>query len=195
MKFLGFNKLSKEKRKELVLVVLVTAMVLIGLGFGLIKYQYAVLQGLDAQRAKVDKQLDQMSKLVSSANKTESELAASSATLTQLEETMASGDIYLWMIDALRRFKESYRLDIPQVGQPLEGAMNLLPRFPYKQVTLSVSGTSRYPEIGRFLADYENENPYNRILELELRPASVAGDRGMLSFKFDIVALAKPNTR
>ena len=195
MKFIGLDKISKEKRKDLVLVVLVTAGILSGLGFGLIKYQYSSLASLENKRAEVNRQLEEMHNLVRRAELTKNELAISRAHLTKLEKDMASRDIYIWMIDTLRRFKQSYKVEIPQVGQPAIGDVSLLSKFPYKQAALSVSGSARYHELGRFVSDLENQYPHFRVLNLEVTPASAAGEMGLLSFKFDIVALVNPNTR
>ena len=194
MNLLGFfNKLSREKRKELIVVVLATVVVLSGLGFGLIKYQFSVLAGLEDKQAKVDRRLDEMQKMVKRADLTEDELAVASEQLAKLEETMASRDVFSWMVNTLRTFKQSYKVDIPQVGQPVPGDVTMLPRFPYKQATLKVSGTARYHELGRFLADFENQFPHVRLLNLSITPASVAGERGSLSFNIDIVTLVNPN--
>ena len=37
--------------------------------------------------------------------------------------------------------------------------VNLLPNFPYKQATLTVAGTAHFHDLGRFLADFENQIP------------------------------------
>ena len=195
MKSFGLNKISKEKRKDLVLVVLITAAVLFGLGFGLIKHQYATLASLENKRSGINNQLEQMRALVRRAGLTKNELAISIEHLSKLEKNMASGDVYIWMIDTLRHFKQSYKVEIPQVSQPIVGDVTLLRKFPYKQAALSVSGSARYHELGKFLADLENQYPHFRVLNLEVTPASAAGEMGLLSFKFDIVALVNPNTR
>jgi len=44
---MNFKKLSKEKKNQLVLVGLVTLVLLVGLGYGLIRFQLAYVQALD----------------------------------------------------------------------------------------------------------------------------------------------------
>lgn len=193
MNIFGLNKLSSEKRKELILVLLATIVVLAGLGFGLIKYQFSVLAALQNQQSELNGRLEQMQNMVKRAAITESELAVSSGKLSALEETMASRDVYSWMVDMLRHLKQSYKVDIPQVAQPIVGDVNLLPKFPYKQATLKIFGTARYHELGRFLADFENHFPHVRLLNLDISPASAAGENGLLSFNIDIVILVNPN--
>ena len=191
MNFLGFNNLSTEKRKELILVVLLTVGVLAALVFGLIKHQSNVLSQLKDKQAELNKRLDEMNSLVRHAPLTENALEISSNKLSTLEEDMAPRDLYFWIDATLRQFKQSYKIDIPQVGQPSVEDVNLLPDFPYKQASFRISGTARYQELGRFLADFENQFPYARLLNLEVGPAS--GERGLLSFSVSIVTLINPN--
>jgi Tfp pilus assembly protein PilO len=194
MNLLGFNKLTAEKRKDLILVLLGTAVVLGGLGFGLIRYQYGVIERLEQRRVGVNKRLEEMHSIVRRAAVTEKELAVTSKKLAKLEEKMASSrDVYTWMVTMLGRFKQPFSVDIPQVSLPVVGDVTLLPKFPYKQATLKISGTGRYHEIGRFLAEFENKFPHMRLLNLEITPASTPGEQGLLSFNVDVVSLVNPN--
>jgi hypothetical protein len=194
MKLLRLNKLSAEKRKHLFVVIFVTAVVLGGLGFGLVKAQFSVLADLKKKHDEVDGRLTQMNNMVKRAATTEAELVITSKRLGELENNMAARDVYSWAVNTLRRFKQPYKnVEIPQVGQPSIGDMSLLPKFPYKQASMRVSGTAYYYDLGRFLADFENEFPQVRVINLEIHPASIANQRGMLAFEFDIVTLVNPN--
>ena len=191
MNFLGFNKLSAQKRKEMILVVLMTIAVLVGLGYGLIRYQFRVLADLKEKQAAVNRRLDEMHTIVRRAELTKGELAVTSRRLAKLEENMLSGDLYFWIDDTLRRFRQSYKVDIPQVGQPAVGKMNMLPDFPYEQAAFRVTGSARYRDLGTFFADFENNFPYARLTNLEISPAQ--GESGLLSFSVSIVTLINPN--
>lgn len=194
MKLFGLNNLSSEKRKQLVVVALLTAMIIAGLGFGLIKYQFSVLANITAKRESIDHRLLEMDRMVQRAPITEMELAVSSRRLTEMEGRMAPRDVYSWVVTSLREFKQGYKkVEIPQVGQPVVADMNLLPDFPYRQATMRVSGSAHYHDFGKFLADFENEFPHIRVLNLEVTPASTANDKGLLSFQFDLVTLVNPN--
>ena len=72
--------------------------------------------------------------------------------------------------------------------------VNLLPDFPYKQATFTVAGTARFHDFGRFLADFENEFPHVRVVNLSLDANTPAGgeDAETLNFKMEIVTLIKP---
>lgn len=188
----------RGKRRQVVLVGLVTACVLVAMGFGLIAPQQRSLKTLAASMEASQRKLDTVRKALAGAPKLEEQLAAESARLAEHEEYMATGDYYSWVINQIRQFKLSYRVDIPQFG-PIVGPadMPMLPNFPYKQVTLSVGGTGYFHDIGRFIADYENEFPYSRIQNLEIEPAVAqsAGDKEKLLFRMEIVTLVKPGPR
>jgi hypothetical protein len=109
-----------------------------------------------------------------------------------METDMASGDLYSWVINTVRQFKAPYRVDIPQFS-PLGPTtdVNLLPSFPYKQTTFSVQGTAYYHDFGRFLADFENQFPHVRVLNLSLDLDATSQDPERLSFRMDIAALIR----
>jgi hypothetical protein len=108
---------------------------------------------------------------------------------------MANGDLYAWAINTLKQFRLPYHVEIPQFSQ-VDGPkdMSMLPSFPYKQATMTVSGTAQFYDFGRFIADFENQFPYIRVLNLTLEPVSamVPTDRERLSFKLEVAALVKP---
>lgn len=191
------SKLSKEKRNQLILLILVTLVALAALGFGLIRYQYANLTRLAGKKADAEKKLAQMQDQIKHASQLEAELAEARKTLTELEGGMApSGDLYSWVINTVRGFKAAHKVEIPQfnpVSQPSD--VNLLAKFPYQQATLTVAGMAHYHDFGKFLADFENEFPHIRLLNLDLQvnPNPAAGDAEKLVFKVDIVTLVKPN--
>jgi hypothetical protein len=190
------NKLSKEKRNQLVLVLIITLGLVAGLGFGLIKGQYQELAATSARKVANAQKLKRMQDAIKQADRIEDRLANLKEKLSEQEADVASGDLYLWVINTLRQFKLSYKVDMPQfspISQPAE--VNLIPRFPYKQAVLTVGGTARFHDLGRFLADFENQFPHIRVLNLTLDLNSTAApdDSETLSFKIDVVTLVKPN--
>jgi hypothetical protein len=191
---MNFNKLPKEKRNQLVLVVMLTLMALGGLGFGLIKHQYENLAGIAERKAKSQNERKLVLDTVNHAPQLEAELAALSKVLSAAEADMASGDLNWWVINTIRQFKASYHVDIPQFSQ-IDGPkeVSLLTTFPYKQATLSISGSAHFHDLGRFIADFENQFPHARVLNLslDLNPNPAAEDQETLSFKMEIVFLVK----
>jgi hypothetical protein len=139
-----------------------------------------------------------MQEQIKRSDQIEAQLADSRTVITNLEAGMApSGDSYSWIINTVRGFKGAYKVEIPQfspISHPSD--VNLLPKFPYKQVTLTVSGTAHYHDLGKFLANFENEFPHIRLvnLDIQLNPSPAAGDAEKLVFKVDIVTLVKPDS-
>jgi len=193
---MNFSKLPKEKRTQLVAVVLFAVLALGGLGFGLIKWQYKKLRDITEKTEVAEKRLGKVQTAIRRADEIEREFKEKSALLAQQEESMASGDAYSWVVNLLRRFKLSYKVEIPQISQPTPPSdVNLLPKHPYKQVTLKLGGTAYYHDLGKFIADFENEFPHIRVVNLTLEPATSVGsaEKEKLQFYMDLVVLVSPN--
>jgi len=190
------RKLPKEKLQRLILVGLLTLIALAGLYFGLISPQHDKLAGLAQQKANAAKKLEQMITAGKQADQIKLELEEATKTLAEAESDVASGDLYAWIINALRRFKAPYKVEIPQYSTlttPTD--VNLLPGFPYKQAVLTIAGTAHFHDLGLFLADLENRFPHFRLcnLTLDVSPPSPTASSELLSFKVEIVTLVKAN--
>lgn len=191
---MNLKQLSKEKRNHLLLVVLLTATALGGLGLGLIRFQYDHLKAIASETADAENKLRRMKDAIGRAEQIENELTEISKTLATQEENMVTGDSYSWGLDMIRRARAPYKVDLPVVNQPVHGETTLLPKFPYKQVSFTVGGTGFYHDLGRFIADFENQFPHTRLVNLTLDPISslVTAEQEKLEFKMDIVALVRP---
>jgi hypothetical protein len=193
---MNFRKLSKEKRNRLILVALATLIAVAGLYFLLIQRQNEGLARLAQKKAAVEAKRQQVLDAIKRASQIETDLASAKKALSAAEADIAWGDLYSWVINALRDFKSKHKVNIPQfspIGPTTE--VNLLPNFPYKQATLSLAGTAHFHDLGRFLADLENQFPHIRVvnLNLDLNQSPVADDQETVSFKLDIVTLVKTN--
>lgn len=192
---MNFKKLPKEKRDQLLLVVLITVVALGGLGFGLIRAQYANLKRIRNSERDATAKLQTMKDTIDRADQIETDLTEVSRALAGYEEGMATGDPYSWAIDLIRRFRIAHKVDVPAISQPVVSECTLLPAFPYKQASFALSGTGFYHDIGRFIAEFENQFPEIRIVNLRLSPATglATEEKEKLEFKMDIVALMRPN--
>lgn len=187
--------LSKQKKQHLLLVVIGTVGVLVGIWFGLISWQQARIAKLTNERDATRIEFDGMTETLKRSAKISEELDTETANLAKAERQMASGDLYAWIINTVREFKTRHKLvDIPQYSTILVGDTTLLPKFPYQQATLTVSGKAYYHDLGNFIADFENEFPYIRVQNLELEPGAAAegGYSQKLAFRMDLIALVKP---
>lgn len=187
--------LSKEKKQHLLLVVIGTVGVLSGIWVGLINWQQDRISDLAAERNATQTKLDGMTDTLDRAATIAEEVEEEQHRLEQAETQMASGDLYAWIINTVRGFKAAHpRVDIPQYSTIQIGETTLLPKFPYKQATLTVAGRAYYHDLGAFIADFENQFPYIRVQNLEIEPSAgfEGGYSEKLAFRMDLVALVKP---
>ena len=188
------KNLSADKRNRLILVIATTVMVLAALWFGLITWQEKHLTELADRKSEVQTRLDKVQQVVKNADLVDAELVESTKTLASLEENMTSGEPYIWMHNKMKVFRASYKVEIPQITGPEVKEVNLLAKFPYKQAAFVVGGTAFYHDLGKFLADFENQFPLFRIVNLDVQQAPLQADmdKEKLSFKMDVITLVKP---
>ena len=189
------NRLSKEKRNQLILVLMVFAMVVGGWYAVIYKSQTESLANLRAKRDASRQKLQQVKQAIDSADQIEAALVEGKKQLEKIEQTMATGDLYSWAINTIREFKSAHKVEIPQFSQ-IDGPkdMTMLAGFPYKQATLTIGGTAQFHDFGKFISDFENQFPYIRVMNLSLEPASsiVGAEKEKLAFRMEIAALIKP---
>jgi len=187
--------LSKEKKQHLLLVVIGTVGILAGIWFGLLSWQQGRITKLTSERTSAQIKLDGMTDTLKRSAQIAAEVAIEKQQLEAAESQMASGDHYAWIINTIRGFKASHPLvDIPQYSSIVVGNTTLLPKFPYKQATLTVAGDAFYHDLGKFIAEFENEFPYIRVQNLEIEPAHSlqGGYSEKIAFRMDLIALVKP---
>lgn len=185
------KRLPKQKRDQLILVCIVTLAVLAALWFLLIRSQQESLQNLREQKVKKEQNAAGMSQKVKEANAVKAQLDQVDSKLAEKEQDMVSGDYYASLVNTVSKFKVRYNLDIPQFSPAASVTdVDLLPKFPYKQVRIVISGSGYYEEIGKFIADFENEYATSRIVNLELTPyAGPLDAKEKLTFRMEIVSL------
>jgi len=189
------NKISKAKKQQIILVLMGAGVVIAGLWTLVIQAQNSKLQGVQKRTVEMKEKVDKGEMLLKKSDEVEADLEADTKTLKDIESNMASGDIYLWLINTINRFNASQKVTILDFPRETVGEVGLLPNFPYKAAMFPIKGTGYYHDVGKFLADFENSFPYARIQNLELTPSgkNSAEDVEKLNFKFEIVALVKPS--
>ncbi|SRR5581483_458606 len=189
------NKLSKEKKEQILMVSAGTLAALALVWFFLISPENVSVDKKKNDVAKLQRQLNDMTEAINKADATADELNKDIAALTQAESDMASNDPNAWAYDLIRHFKENYKVDIAVNGGTSIGDVDLIPNFPYRQLKVSVSGTAYYHDLGEFIAAFENTYPHIRLTNLSIDPVGGVGDSSeKLSFRMDITALVKSNT-
>ena len=123
--------LSKEKKQQLLLVVIGTLGILVGIWLGLISWQKRHIAELSSERDATRIKLDGMTDMLKRSDEIASALDKERRNLSEAESQMASGDLYLWIINTVRQFKAEHpRVEIPQYSTILVGDTTLLPKFP-----------------------------------------------------------------
>jgi hypothetical protein len=116
--------------------------------------------------------------------------------LGRREATLAPDrDAYDWIITTINSFIQSRSgVHINRSSQPEVTDAGIIPNFPYKWATFHLEGTGHYHDIGKFLADLENNFPYYRVQNLALSVNAGTGvEPEMLSFAYDLVVPVKPS--
>ena len=189
--------LPKEKRDRLLLVGVGTVVCLVGIWYGLIRAQQSGLDRIVRTISENETKLGTAERLITSTVQLQEQLADVTRRLEGVESSMASGDMYSWVIQTVSKFRADRKVDIPQFSREVATEVGLLPAFPYKAVLFNLRGTAYFQDLGVFLADFENEFPYLRVQNLELEPAANSnatnvGENEKLSFRMELVALVHP---
>jgi hypothetical protein len=195
------KNLSKEKRDRLLLIAIGTIAITVGLYLGLVKAQKRTLDRISKQTAEQSEKVGGAERLMKSRGEVEKSLEANLQKLKAIEQTMASGDMYSWIISTVNRFRADRKIDIPQFSREVTTEVGMFPKFPYRAALFNVRGTAHFHDLGKFIADFENTFPYLRVQNVDLEPATqsaaagAAVDPEKLSFKMEIVALINPNAQ
>jgi hypothetical protein len=194
------KNLPKEKRDQLLLITIGTVAVSIGLYFGLVKLQKRSLERMISQTAEQQEKVGSAMRLVTTHEETQEDLEDNLAKLKNIEQAMASGDMYSWIITTINRFRADRKVEIPQFSREIAMEVGVFPKFPYKAAMFHVRGTAHFHELGKFIADFENAFPHIRIQNIDMEPAGQSAatttqvtDPEKLAFKMEIVALINPN--
>src|SRR5260221_5742656 len=101
------NKLSKEKRNQLILTLMIIVAGVVGLYFGLINFQREYLASLEKKKNETSNKLYLVVKAIKNLDQKEAELKAANLKLKDLKSQMAYGDGYSWMLNLIGQFKLS----------------------------------------------------------------------------------------
>lgn len=195
--------LSAEKKQHLVAVGMGTVMVLAVVYFLLISPAQEALKKLEAQSVEAEKKYSEADRLVKRTQAVHDEYDRLNEHLNGIEAGMVGGDQVQWIrsIELKFRTQAPYKVEIPNLPFRGLGKMSMIPDFPYKTAAYGFSGTAFYHDLGKYIADWENQFPYMRVLNLDISPEDAAGvssgsdEREKLSFTFEVSALVKPPKR
>jgi len=193
------KNLPKEKRDRLIIVAVASIIAAVAVWYLLVRSQQSSAESLAKKITDQKAKVSGAERLVATTKELKSNLSAASQKLTSIEETMASGDMYAWVIQTVGRFGAERKVEIPQFSREVTTDIGMFPKFPYKAAAFNVRGSAYYHDLGQFLADFENSFPYARIQNLEIEPGAVSAsgtaETEKLSFRLEIVTLINPNNR
>lgn len=208
------KNLPKEKKERLILIAVGTVVLMVGVYYGVIRSQRESLDVLARKKVDEENRIASSQRMAATLNDLQAKLAAAQKDVSSIENTMASGDMYSWIILTMNSFKENggYKVEIPQFSREVTTDVGIMARFPYRAAVFHLRGTAFYHDFGKFVADFENTFPYMRIQNIYLEPAGSSAATALatpgaaagnapadenaekLAFKMEIVTLVKPNT-
>ncbi len=188
------NEQLQEKRNVLLGLAAGTVAVCAAIWYFLIRAEYQAIDAARETRAQVVAKIGVARKNAQLAEQMEMELAQNMERLEALEEGMAEGDVYLWIINRLLQYREPFGIEFLEFDPPQVGEVDVLPKVPYKAARFAVSGTGTYFGFGEFLAEFENQFPTMRIRRLDLEPAAgylETSPEPRLAFKMEFTMLVR----
>lgn len=189
------KRLSPAKRNQLIAIVFATVAVVSMVYTLLISPQKLQISKLTNETSARSSELQKIKDAIKRSEATTQALSEITEQLNHAEEDVATGDVYAWTYDILRRFKSNYQVDIPSISQTAFSDVDLIHNFPYRQVKLTLNGTAYYHDLGKFVTDFENTFQHMRLVNLVVESVNtVKTPSERLIFHMEIVALVKPNT-
>jgi Tfp pilus assembly protein PilO len=164
------NSFSKAKRLQALLILAGTVVIMTLLYTHFIRPGQLRHYEVEQQQAAGRSEQEAARNRIRLAAVFEQDLLHAEERLGLFEATMASGDVYLWMIRALDRISDRHRVHFNQIEPPQFEPNEFVPRVPYEAARFTVSGSATYADFGHFLADLENTYPFLRFRHLELEP-------------------------
>jgi hypothetical protein len=186
---------SLTKNQKVILVAVAAALVCFALWYFAVTAQNRRQEKVSIELADAERRLQDAERLARSADQVEASLEETRQQLLAIEEGMASGDLYTWSLSVFTRFASGYNLRPPYIQRPSTNEVRLLADFPYLATTIRLDTAGHFHEVGRFLADFENQFPFFMLQNLKLEQASGAQDKDeRLRLEMEIVALVKPDS-
>jgi Tfp pilus assembly protein PilO len=193
------KNLPKDKRDKMILVAVASVMVLSVVWFMFISPQRSAMAERRSKLAAAEEALNKAKRLAGRGHEIEAEVDKLAAQLTALEQQMAQGDLYSWIIRTMTTFQGHHNVTMPNYNPPSVGPMDVFPDFPYETAAYAFRGYGHFHDIGKFIADLENRFPFASIRNLELDASGIStatsgDDAEKIGFQFDFVTLVKPST-
>ena len=191
------NRLSKEKRDQLILVGIVTLAILAALWFLVISTRKATEADNQKKTADLEIKIRGAEELAKKKDEFEADLQAAKAKLAQSESMMlpAGNEFFVFFKTIREAAQRDGKVELINCDYPKVGETELLPVFPYKAAKFeSVIFQAYYHDFGKFLADLENGFPQMQFQITSIRQPDVRkpDEPEKLRFELRIIALQVP---
>src|ERR1041384_133986 len=199
------KNLPKEKRDRLLITAGATLIAVVAIYYMLISRQQSAAKAIGKQIAEQRLKVSSAERLVAATADLKHTRELTNQKVTSIEDGMASGDMYAWVIQTVGRFGAERKVEIPQFSREVTAPVGMFAKFPYKAAIFNIRGNAYYHDLGQFLADFENAFPYFRVQNLEMEPATASAannaaaggisspEQEKLAFRLEIVTLINPN--
>ena len=151
-----------QKQQQMVMVGLVAAMLVVATYMLVISPQRAKMVENETIKTEYGDKKAQAETLIAKEDQFNADMDAVKARLTEIEEQMAEGDIFLWINLLLNKFKSEHKqfdVEIPSVGREQRVTIGAIPEFPYEAAKFRVAGTGHFHDLGSYIKTFENEHP------------------------------------
>src|SRR5256885_16660136 len=109
--------LPKEKRDHLILICMGTVACIVGIWYALVASQRKGLDNLARLISDQQTKVDRAAQLVKSTTDLKEKQEVMHAKLSTIEQGMASGDMYSWIIQTVTKFSAGRKVEIPQFSR------------------------------------------------------------------------------
>jgi Tfp pilus assembly protein PilO len=190
------NKITKTQRDQLIIVGIVTVVVMACLWYFVEQAAENQLKATQANSRKMADKLKGASDKIKSADAVSLALTNAQENLKALEAGFApEHEPYSWMVgiighfylppEDVHRYKSVSDIDFTKPEITDKG---IIGNFPYKWARFHITGKGHYHDLGKFIADFENNFRYFQIENIDITVPTVHTDQDLLAFSFDIVA-------
>ena len=190
------NKFSKTQRDQLIGITAGTVVLMGILWYLGVTAKQEELSKTEQNTAQMRDTLKKAEGTMGNGEEIAEQLEARTQLLEKRESMLAPDrDAYAWIISTINPFIQSRKgVNIYHYSQPEVTELGIIPEFPYKWAAFHLEGTGYYHDLGKFLADLENNFSCFRVQNLEMNSiATLGAEPEKLNVSFDLVVPVKPS--
>jgi hypothetical protein len=195
------SKMTKDKRDKMLLTAILALGTCACLYYLVITDMKDKITELEGKIGDVNKDIRTSERYFKNRESYQTEMEKTRALMEKRQEDMLKeGEDNYRVLNLFNKRIPDYDLWIAEFKQPQPETSTVLPKFPFKSVSLTVALLGTYQNLGRFLADFENDFPYMRVQLVQIAPYAGdsraapepgAADSGRLRLEFKLFVLIR----